>query len=140
MSPVFSVVTPLVRREPEVSEEYITFIFRAGIKPGKEPPELRLSPASACILLGLIFVPEERGDMLFRNVELPPNYAIIILKTALICMKPVELRLTPASAFILLGLILVPEYRGDMLFRNVGIPHNYTILQSRRPYCSYAPP
>jgi hypothetical protein len=36
--------------------------------------KLSLSLASADFLLGLRFDPEDRGDILLRNVEVPPNY------------------------------------------------------------------
>jgi hypothetical protein len=31
----------------------------------------------ACLLLGLLFDPEDRGVILLRNVRLPPNYTVL---------------------------------------------------------------
>jgi hypothetical protein len=42
-----------------------------------------------------------------------------------------------ASVCFSLGLLFDPENGGDMLLRKVGLSPNYTLLQPRRPYCTY---
>jgi hypothetical protein len=48
----------------------------------------------------------------------------------------ISLRLLPAYAGFLHGLLLDHENGGDMFFRNVGLPPNVTVLQPRRLYSS----
>jgi hypothetical protein len=50
-----------VQEEPDVSEKYISSIFR-------------LLPAFAGFLLGLLFGPEDGADMFLRIVVLPSKY------------------------------------------------------------------
>jgi hypothetical protein len=39
-----------------------------------------LSPVSAGFLLGLLFDPEEGGDMFLRNIEISPTYTAVTPK------------------------------------------------------------
>jgi hypothetical protein len=44
-----------------------------------------------------------------------------------------SLTLSPVSACILLGSLFDPEEGGDMFLRNIGLSHNYTAFEPRRP-------
>jgi hypothetical protein len=64
----------LVRRQPDVSEENVTSIFRVE-NPCKKPAEPELSTsASVSSMLGLLFESEGEGDKRLRNVEVSLNY------------------------------------------------------------------
>jgi hypothetical protein len=69
----FWVATPVVQSQPDVSEEYLDLLIH-GIKVSQTRKQLSLLPASTGLLLGLLFRPENGGDMLLRNVGIFPNY------------------------------------------------------------------
>jgi hypothetical protein len=63
-----------VRRQPEVSEEYIACTFRSIVKKQHKQMNLSLPPASAGFLLRLFFKPEDGGDIFFRNLGQSPYF------------------------------------------------------------------
>jgi hypothetical protein len=86
------------------------------------------------------------GDMFFRNVGIPQNYTVLqfsgryvlpIRRTASeLHGVTIQKAICPSETSGCLRTTRHYNSEGDMSFRNVGMPQNYTTLQSRSAICS----